>query len=134
MGKVVGFPSQASFGFSSTKEFSNTHDPSGTNNWNGMTALSCNESLGECSNPLSTTYQRSTPIPTPAGYIPITADPVSTISSGSGPMLNTARVAPYDGVGASRKLDCAGNWVDARDSVDSRIVNAVVNGTTLYGS
>jgi len=41
---------------------------------------------------------------------------------------------PYDGVGASRRLDCAGNWVNAQDSVDSRIVNAVANGTTLYGS
>jgi hypothetical protein len=31
-------------------------------------------------------------------------------------------------------VDCKGGWLDARDSVDSRIVNAVVNGTTLYGS
>jgi hypothetical protein len=37
-------------------------------------------------------------------------------------------------VGASRKLDCAGKWLDARDAVDSRIVKAVANGTNLYGS
>jgi pectate lyase len=109
-------------------------DPSGTSNWNSMTALSVNESGSEASSPLSTVYQRSSPLPTPAGYVSITADPVSTISSASGSMLNTARSAPYDGVGASRRLDCAGNWVDAQDSVDSRIVNAVANGTPLYGS
>src|SRR5258708_12998043 len=49
-------------------------------------------------------------------------------------MLNTLRAAPYDGVGASRKLDCAGRWADAQDPVDSRIVKAVANGTNLYGS
>jgi hypothetical protein len=49
-------------------------------------------------------------------------------------MLNTNRVAPFTGVGASRKLDCKGAWLDARDSVDTRIINAVVNGTTLFGS
>jgi hypothetical protein len=59
------------------------------------------------------------------------ADPASTLSSA---LLNTARAAPYDGVGASRKLDCSGKWADALDAVDSRIVNAVANGTTLYGS
>jgi hypothetical protein len=99
-----------------------------------MTALSINESAGEVSSPLSSAYQRNSPIPAPTGYIAITADPVSAISSPSGSMLNTARNAPYNGVGASRRLDCAGNWVDARDSVDSRIANAVANGTTLYGS
>jgi hypothetical protein len=110
------------------------HDPSGMSNWSNMTALSVNESGSEASSPLSTAYQRNSPIPTPAGYVSITADPVSTISSASGSMLNTARNAPYDGVGASRRLDCAGNWVNAQDSVDSRIVNAVANGTNLYGS
>ena len=109
-------------------------DPTGTSNWNNMTALAVNESGSEASNPLSTAYQRSSPIPTPAGYIPIIPDPVSTISSATGYLLNTARTAPYDGVGASRSLDCLGKWVDAQDPVDSRIVNAVANGTTLFGS
>jgi pectate lyase len=108
-------------------------DPLGIANWT-MTALALSESGGEAPLPLLPTYQRSTPIPTPAGYIPITPDPVSAISSASGSMLNTARTAPYDGVGASRRLDCAGRWADAQDSVDSRIVRAVANGTNLYGS
>jgi hypothetical protein len=108
-------------------------DPNGTSNWS-MTGLAINESAGEGSSPLSTTFQSGSPIPTPAGYVPITADPAATIGSASGPILNIARTAPFDGVGASRRLDCSGKWADAQDSVDSRIVNAVANGTTLFGS
>jgi Big-like domain-containing protein len=108
-------------------------DPNGAANWT-MTALSVNQSGSEASSPLSTTYQRSSPIPTPAGYIPITAEPASSISSATGSILNIPRTATYAGAGASRSLDCSGNWVDARDSVDTRITNAVVNGTTLFGS
>jgi pectate lyase len=108
-------------------------DPTGANNW-AMTAVTINQSLSESSSPLSTSYRRSSPIPVPSGYVSITADPVSSVSSSSGSMLNRNRLAPYEGVGASRRLDCKGAWVDARDSVDTRIVNAVVNGTTLYGS
>jgi hypothetical protein len=109
-------------------------DPTGASNWALMTALAANESAGEASSPLGVIHQSSLPIPTPSGYIPIVADAVATISSASGPMLNTGRTAPYDGVGASRQLDCKGKWIDARDSVDNRIVSAVVNGTTLYGT
>jgi pectate lyase len=108
-------------------------DPGGTSNWS-MTALSINQSAGEGSSPLLTSYRRTSPIPEPTGYVSIVADPVSSISSPTGSMLNTNRAAPYQGVGASRRVDCRGAWVDARDSVDNRIVNAVVNGTTLYGS
>jgi hypothetical protein len=108
-------------------------DPNGTNNW-AMTALSVNQSGGESSSPLSTGYRRGSPIPAPTGYVSITADPVASISSPSGSMLNTNRAAPFSGVGASRRLDCRGTWVDARDSVDTRIVAALINGTTLYGS
>jgi pectate lyase len=108
-------------------------DPNGINNW-AMTAQSGNQSVGENSSPLSTNYRRTSPIPVPSGYVSITADPASLIASASGPMLNTSRAAPYHGVGASRRLDCRGAWVDARDSVDARIVNAAVNGTTLFGS
>jgi hypothetical protein len=113
-------------------------DPSGTANWTNMTALAVNQSVGEnCPSspcPLPESYQRVSPIPRPDGYIEITPDPVSTISSASGPMLSTGRAAPYGGVGASRKLDCAGRWADAQDSVDKRIVSAVAKGTNLYGS
>ena len=108
-------------------------DPLGTNNW-AMTALSFNQSAGESASPLSSSYRRGTPIPVPAGYVPITADPVSVISSLSGPMLNVHRMAPFHGIGASRRLDCTGAWGDARDVVDARIINAVVNGGTLHGS
>jgi hypothetical protein len=110
------------------------NDPAGTNNWNNMTALASSQSGSEVSLPLATTYQRSAPIPTPAGYIPITVDLVSDISSSGGSMLNISRAPPYDGVGASRRLDCSSRWVDMRDSVDVRITTAVVNGTTLYGT
>jgi hypothetical protein len=108
-------------------------DSTGTANWS-MTALAQSEAGSEASSPLATTYQRSSQIPTPTGYFPITADPVSTISAATGPMLNNARAAPYDAVGASRSLDCAGKWVDALDAVDLRIVKAVASGTTLYGN
>ena len=108
-------------------------DPTGASNWS-LTGLSVNEAGGEVSSPLSIVYQRSSPIPTPPGYVPIVADPVTKISAASGLLLNTSRAAPYDGVGASRGLDCKGNWVNAQDPVDSRIVNAVANGTTLFGS
>jgi hypothetical protein len=110
------------------------NDPTGTNNWNLMTALTVNQSGTQQSSPLSTNYQRSTPIPRPAGYIPIVADAAATISAALGPLLSTTRTAPFEGVGASRRLSCTGAWVDARDLVDARIVNAVANGTTLYGS
>jgi hypothetical protein len=73
-------------------------DPTGTANWQ-MTALALTEARGEASSPLATVYQRSSPIPAPAGYIRMTPDPVSTLSSASGSMLNTGRAAPYDGVG-----------------------------------
>jgi hypothetical protein len=113
-------------------------DPSGTANWTKMTALAVNQSVGEsCRSspcPLPEGYQRVSAIPRPDGYIEIKPDPVSTISSASGPMLNTGRAVPYDGVGASRNLDCAGRWADAQDSVDKRIVSAVAKGTNLYGS
>jgi hypothetical protein len=108
-------------------------DPTGTNNTT-MTALSVNQSAGESSSPLSAGYLRGSPIPSPSGYVPILADPVSSISSSSGSFLNATRIAPYHGVGASRRLTCQGGWVDARDAVDARIINAVVNGTTLFGS
>ena len=107
------------------------NDPGGTNNW-AMTGLAVNESTGGWGAALPTSYQRTAPLAVVGTAI--TADAASAISSASGSMLNIGRAAPYDGVGASRKLDCNGNWLDARDSVDARITNAVVNGTTLYGS
>lgn len=106
-------------------------DPGGTSNW-AMTALAVNQSTGEeASSPLSTEFQRTSPIPTPADYIPIIADPVSAIASTAGLLLNVGRAAPYHGAGASRKIDCSGDWADARDPVDGRIISAVATGSTL---
>jgi pectate lyase len=97
-------------------------DPNGTENWT-MTGLARNESAGEASSPLPGNFRRDTPIPTPSGYLPITPEPALAISS---TLLND--------VGASRRLDCSGRWIDALDPVDRRIVTAVANGTNLYGS
>src|SRR5438874_2109496 len=95
-------------------------DPNGSDNW-AMTALARNESAGEASSPLPAKYRRSAPMPAPA--IPITAEPAATLSS-----------TLLGDVGASRKLDCNGRWVDALDPVDRRIVKAVADGTNLHGS
>src|SRR5207253_3926258 len=62
-------------------------------------------------------------MPAPAGYVPITAEPTATLSS-----------TLLSDVGASRRLDCSGKWVDSLDPVDRRIVKAVADGTNLYGS
>jgi hypothetical protein len=86
-----------------------------------MTALARNESGGEASSPLPPSCRRRDPIATPEGYIPITAEPAATLSV-------------LGDVGASRRLDCKGRWVDALDAVDSRIVKAVAAGANLYGS
>jgi pectate lyase len=59
---------------------------------------------------LSTTYRRTTPLPT-AG-VPITADPVGDLE---------ARMMPT--VGASQRLGCDGRWVANRDSLDARLVD-----------
>ena len=95
-------------------------DPNGSDNW-AMTALARNESAGEASSPLPAKYRRSAPMPAPA--IPFTAEPAATLPS-----------ALLGDVGASRKLDCNGRWVDALDPVDRRIVKAVADGTNLHGS
>ncbi len=59
--------------------------------------------------PLSESYRRLTPLP--ALPFPITAQDVAS-----------AETAVLAGAGASRRLDCAGNWISNRDSADARIV------------
>ena len=59
--------------------------------------------------PLSESYRRLTPLP--ALPFPITAQDVAS-----------AETAVLAGAGASRRLDCAGNWVSNRDSADTRVV------------
>ena len=78
-------------------------------NW-VMTRLIDLESNGSAElGPLSESYRRLTPLP--ALLFPITAHDVAT-----------AETLVLAGAGASRRLDCAGNWVSNRDSADARIV------------
>ncbi len=59
--------------------------------------------------PLSTQYKRTLPLP--ALLMPISIYPANELEN---------LVLPT--VGASRRLDCLGNWVSNRDTVDTRIV------------
>jgi hypothetical protein len=59
---------------------------------------------------IPTGWRRSTPLT--AQTYPITAVSTTTLESTLLP-----------DVGASKRLDCYGNWVDARDAVDTRLVN-----------
>lgn len=59
---------------------------------------------------LSTSYRRTSPMP--AAGIAIGVTPISSLES---VVIPTA--------GASQRLDCNGNWVAARDAVDTRLVN-----------
>jgi hypothetical protein len=59
---------------------------------------------------LSTAYRRTSPLPAPA--VPITVRHVNDLEN---------HLLPR--VGASRRLDCSGNWVDNRDEADARVVN-----------
>ncbi len=60
--------------------------------------------------PVPTSWQRSTPMP--AQQYPISADDVNDLES---ILLPT--------VGDSQRLDCNGNWVMNRDSVDTRLIS-----------
>jgi len=62
------------------------------------------------SGPPDAQYRRHSPLP--ALPVPITIHPASQIES---------IILPV--VGASRRLDCTGNWISNRDAVDKRIIN-----------
>ena len=66
--------------------------------------------------PLPSAWRRLLPLP--GGRFPIVAEPVSAIVGARG------HIAPL--VGASRRLDCAGDWAPARDEVDARLVRQYV--------
>ena len=66
--------------------------------------------------PIPAAWRRSTPLANSAH--PIIAEPVANIEGSILPI-----------VGASRRLDCNGNWVANRDSVDTRIVSQYTNNT-----
>ncbi len=98
----------------------NAYNPA-TDNWATLTALAANESAGEASSPLSTSFQRSSPLSTPEAGVDITVQSATTLAASGGTFLNT--------VGASQQLDCNGTWQASRDAVDARIVSEFSNGT-----
>jgi pectate lyase len=61
--------------------------------------------------------------PLPATRYPITAASIAEITSASGSVVPT--------VGASRRLDCLGNLVPNRDSVDIRLIDQYLNNTGI---
>jgi pectate lyase len=66
-------------------------------------------------------WRRGSPLPT-AG-VPIVADPADNLES---------ILTGSNGVGASARLDCNGNWVPNRDAVDTRLMNQYAAGTGTY--
>jgi pectate lyase len=64
-------------------------------------------------------WRRSTPLPSTTN--PIVPEPVENIIGEKGSIVPT--------VGASRRLDCNGNWVANRDSVDARLVTQYLTNT-----
>ncbi|MBK8896765.1 MAG: hypothetical protein IPN66_05970 [Candidatus Competibacteraceae bacterium] len=68
---------------------------------------------------LGTQYRRTTPLPTLPW--PVTVEPATQIESTLLP-----------NVGASRRLDCLGDWVGNRDTVDTRVLDNYANGTGVF--
>jgi hypothetical protein len=54
---------------------------------------------------------------------PIISEPVSQLAAETGSLVST--------VGASRRLDCSGNWVSNRDTVDARLINQYRTNTGI---
>lgn len=79
-----------------------------SDNWALVHQVTCIN--GGVVGPLSRQYQRTTPLP--ATPIPITVRHVNTLEN---------HILPI--VGASRRLDCMGNWVYNRDAADTRLIN-----------
>jgi hypothetical protein len=104
--------------------------PGAVDEWADLTALVANQSTNEdgAVRPIPERYRRATPLCssggtascTPVGTpgAPITVDPAQSLVDPGGEFLRT--------VGASRRLDCEGRWVAARDAVDSRLVDEFV--------
>ncbi|MBI3668691.1 MAG: hypothetical protein HY237_02765 [Acidobacteria bacterium] len=87
-------------------------DPA-ADNWT-MVARVAGENGGE-TGPAPVNWRRSAPLP--AQKFPILTDDVNRLE---GVLLPT--------VGASQRLDCSGNWVVNRDSVDLRLIGEYFNG------
>lgn len=85
-------------------------------NWSTNMVWEVDQENGTDMNSLSTSYRRLTPLATLP--FPITVQDVAT-----------AETIVLAGAGASRRLDCSGNWVSIRDSQDARIVSEYTNNT-----
>jgi hypothetical protein len=64
----------------------------------------------------------------PAGVIATTPAPAPTVNSTSATDAYNSVLAD-GGVGNSRGMSCEGNWYNRRDSIDTRIISEVKNGT-----
>ncbi len=73
---------------------------------------------GPDTGPMPTSWRRSSPMPNTA--YPVIAEPVGNIE---------ASILPI--VGASRRLDCNGNWVANRDSLDTSLINQYQTNTGI---
>jgi pectate lyase len=91
----------------------NLSNPSG-DQW-AMAAQVAGEN-GKEIGPIPTAWRRNSPLP--ALEFPIVADPATELDT---------RILPT--VGNSLRLDCLGNWVARRDSVDTRIIAEYRDGT-----
>jgi pectate lyase len=70
----------------------------------------------DAAGPVPATWRRSKPMP--AQQYPITADDVNDLEN-----------VLFPTVGASQRVDCSGDWVSNRDSVDARLINEYKAGT-----
>jgi pectate lyase len=94
----------------------NQADPD-TDNWSEMTAEVSRENGSEIGALSDDRYRRATPMP--ARYAAIPIDHVDDLED---TLLPT--------VGASRRLDCDGTWVAARDLVDTRLIHEYETGSS----
>jgi pectate lyase len=107
-----GSPSLYVFGNKS----SHHPDPAATGSeWSDMVGTATSEN-GADTGPLSAAYRRTTPLP--AAGVPMVAEPASTLEASMG-LAGAGALFP---VGASRRLDANGAWVDASDSNDRRVI------------
>ena len=100
--------------------------------WNALvrqTSAENGQDHGGGTIPSTSTYRRSSPHGTRTRGLNIT--PLALTGSGANLEALLLKDGPADGsgpVGASRRLDCEGNWVGCQDALDARIVNYCSGG------
>jgi hypothetical protein len=116
---------------------SNSFNPA-ANQWSGsLTGMAPGEDNSDSvSSPISTTYQRTSPLATVG--LPITVQSATDLATSNGVLLPPFPTsAGNPGVGASAKLSdtaCDGSWVSNRDSLDNRYVSEFLNNTGHTGN